>query len=456
MKVKNIFVCQKCGFQSPKWVGRCPDCQEWNSFTEETQVQAPKANSISASRHEHRPINSVLKLDQHRESAVSRFPTRFSDLNNVLGGGVKIGSLILLSGEPGIGKSTLTLELCADAVTAQQSVLYISGEESSEQIASRARRLKINSANISLLSETCLENILGQLENLRPQVLVIDSIQVLYSLDIASLPGSISQIRYCTERLMEVCKSRQITCLIVGHVNKEGELAGPKVLEHLVDTVLFIEGERHQQLRLIRGLKNRFGSTNEIAIMEMGESGLTEVANPSEIFLQGRKKNAIGSTITVTLEGSRPLLLEVQALTNPTIFGYPKRTANGLDLNRLQLIAAVLQKYLKLNLNAQDIFANVIGGFKLSEPSVDLSVAMAIISSFKKIPLPEKSVFLGEIGLSGELRPASHLEKRIKEATKLGFDTIVTAASPKTPAGNGKSKILSVSDLEQAARLFFS
>lgn len=456
MKVKTIFVCQKCGFQSPKWLGRCPDCQEWNSLSEESQMTAPKNNSISASRHEHRPVNSILKLDQHRESAVSRFPTRFTDLNNVLGGGVKIGSLILLSGEPGIGKSTLTLELCADAVTAQQSVLYISGEESSEQIASRARRLKINSADISLLSETCLENILGQLENLQPQVLVIDSIQVLYSLDIASLPGSISQIRYCTERLMEVCKSRQITCLIVGHVNKEGELAGPKVLEHLVDTVLFIEGERHQQLRLIRGLKNRFGSTNEIAIMEMGESGLTEVANPSEIFLQGRKKNALGSAITVTLEGTRPLLLEVQALTNPTIFGYPKRTANGLDINRLQLIAAVLQKYLKMNLNAQDIFANVIGGFKLSEPSVDLSVAMAIISSFKKIPLPEKSVFLGEIGLSGELRPASHLEKRIKEASKLGFDTIVTAASPKTPTGGGKSKILSVNDLEQAARLFFS
>ncbi len=456
MKVKSIQVCQKCGFQSPKWLGRCPDCQEWNSFTEETQVTATKANSISTSRHEHKPVNTVLKLHEHQENAISRFPVRFPDLNTVLGGGVKIGSLILLSGEPGIGKSTLTLELCSDAVAARLSVLYISGEESSDQIASRARRLGIQSDQISLLSETCLENILGQLETLTPQVLVIDSIQVLYSLDIGSLPGSISQIRYCTERLMEVCKSRQITCLIVGHVNKEGELAGPKVLEHLVDTVLFIEGERHQQLRLIRGLKNRYGSTNEVAIMEMTEKGLTEVSNPSELFLQGRKFQALGSAITVTLEGSRPLLLEVQALTNPTIFGYPKRTASGFDLNRLQLIGAVLQKYLKLNLNSQDIYANVVGGFKLSEPSVDLSLAMAIISSYKKIPLPEKSVFLGEIGLSGELRPVSHLEKRIKEATKLGFTTIVTAASTKAVSSGGQSKILTVNDLEQAAKLFFS
>jgi len=468
MKVKNIYICQKCGFESPKWLGRCPSCQEWNSFSEEAQLIAPKTNSISAARHEHRPVNSVLRLDQHRESAVSRFPTRFNDLNAVLGGinydsrtsstsggGVKIGSIILLSGEPGIGKSTLTLELCADAVKAGQEVLYISGEESAPQIASRAARLKIDSAQISLLSETCLENIFGQLELQNPQLLVIDSIQVLYSLDIGSLPGSISQIRYCTERLMETCKNRNITCLIVGHVNKEGELAGPKVLEHLVDTVLFIEGERHQQLRLIRGMKNRYGSTNDVAIMEITEQGLKEVTNPSELFLQGRQANALGSAITVTLEGSRPLLLEVQALTNPTIFGYPKRTANGFDLNRLQIIAAVLQKYLKLNLNSQDIFANIVGGVKLGEPAADLSLAMAIISSYKKIPLPEKSIFLGEIGLSGELRPVSNLEKRIKEAVKLGFETIVTAPSARTTAQSQKIKIIHASNIDQACKLFF-
>lgn len=456
MKAKTIFSCQKCGFQSPKWVGRCPDCQEWNSFSEETEIVPIKSNTITASRHQHKPVNQIMHLDETLVlSQQNRLPTRFPDLNTVLGGGIKTGSLILLSGEPGIGKSTLTLELCADFSLNKHSVLYISGEESAEQIAGRAQRIGVQAGKISLLSETCLENILGQLDLLKPQVLVIDSIQVLYSLDIGSLPGSISQIRYCTERLMEICKSRYITCLIVGHVNKEGDLAGPKVLEHLVDTVLFIEGERHQQLRLIRGLKNRFGSTNEIAIMEMTEKGLREVSNPSELFLQGRKPNALGSTITVTLEGSRPLLLEVQALTNPTIFGYPKRAASGFDLNRLQLISAVLQKYLKLNLNSQDIFVNVVGGFKLQEPSADFSGAMSIISSYKKIPLPEKTIFLGEIGLSGELRPVSHLEKRIKEADKMGFESVVTASSAKLENKTGKIKLITVPDLEKVSQLFF-
>lgn len=455
MKTKTVYNCENCGYQSPKWVGKCPDCNEWNTFKEEQQFTAAKTNSITASRHAHKQVNPVFQLNNVTAQAMSRLPVRFPDLNTVLGGGIKVGSLILLSGEPGIGKSTLTLELCHDAVKAEQSVLYISGEESSEQIAGRAERLKIRSESISLLTETCLENILGQLDTLAPQFLVIDSIQVIYSLDIGSLPGSIGQIRFCTEKLMEVCKGRNITCLIIGHVNKEGELAGPKVLEHLVDTVLFIEGERHQHLRIIRGLKNRYGSTNEIAIMEMGEHGLEELSNPSEIFLQGRKKNAIGSAITVTLEGNRPLVLEVQALSNTTAFGYPKRTATGFDLNRLQLLAAVIQKFLKLNLNSQDIFVNVVGGFKLQEPSVDLAVAMATISSYKKIPLPEKTVFLGEVGLSGELRPPSHLEKRVKEAEKLGFECVLTAASPKPIKSSGKIKILTVSDLEQATRLFF-
>jgi DNA repair protein RadA/Sms len=459
MKIKTIYACQKCGFQSPKWLGRCPDCQEWNSFSEENEIIAPKSSGISASRHRHGPVNQPMQLSQHREQPVSRFTTRFPDLNAVLGGGVKIGSLILLSGEPGIGKSTLTLELCADAVRAGQNVLYVSGEESGSQIASRAHRLQIGPDQISLLAETCLENVLAQIDSAAPQMLVIDSIQVLYSLDIGSLPGSISQIRYCTERLMETCKSRDITCLIVGHVNKDGELAGPKVLEHLVDTVLFIEGERHQQLRLIRGLKNRFGSTNDVAIMEMTATGLKEIANPSELFLQGRQPNALGSAITVTLEGSRPLLLEVQALTNATVFGYPKRSANGFDLNRLQLIAAVLQKYLKINLNGQDIFANVVGGVRIGEPAADLGLAMAIVSSFRKIPLPEKAIFLGEIGLSGELRPASNLQKRIREAEKLGFETLLTAKTGQLERSKntaGKLKILTAGNLQEAAQLFFS
>lgn len=459
MKIRTFYTCQKCGFQSPKWLGRCPDCQEWNSFSEENETVMPKNAGISANRHQHRPASQPVRLNEQHELPISRFPSRFPDLNSVLGGGVKIGSLILLSGEPGIGKSTLTLELCADAVRAKQSVLYVSGEESAPQIASRAQRLQIDSDRISLLAETCLENILGLLESSPPQMLVIDSIQVLYSLDIGSLPGSVSQIRYCTERLMETCKKGNITCLIVGHVNKDGDLAGPKVLEHLVDTVLFIEGERHQQLRLVRGLKNRFGSTNDVAIMEMGEKGLLEVDNPSELFLQGRQSNTFGSAITVTLEGSRPLLLEVQALTNATVFGYPKRSANGFDLNRLQMIAAVLQKYLKINLNSQDIFANVVGGVRIGEPAADLGLAMAIISSFRKIPLPAKAIFLAEIGLSGELRPASNLEKRLREAEKLGFETVLTAQTARqdqTKKSTGKLKILSAGNLQEAAQLFFS
>lgn len=456
MKVKNIFICEKCGHESPKWQGRCPDCQEWNSFKEETQMIAPKNSSITSSRHEHKAVIKPISLNDHSQPEAARIKTRFDDLNTVLGGGIKTGSLILLSGEPGIGKSTLTLELCADAVSEKNSILYISGEESAEQIASRARRLNIKSDYISIFPETCLENIFGEMELEQPKLIVIDSIQVIYSLDIGSLPGSLSQIRYCTEKLMENCKSKGITCIIVGHVNKEGELAGPKVLEHLVDTVLFIDGERHQQLRLIRGLKNRFGSTNEIAIMEMNEKGLSEVKNPSELFLEGRRKNAVGSAITVTLEGSRPLLLEIQALTNTTVFGYPKRTANGYDMNRLQMLAAVLQKHLKINTNGQDIFVNVVGGFRLQETSVDLSVAMSIISSYKKLPLPENTVFLGEIGLSGELRPVSHLEKRVKEAFKLGFKNIITTKVPAHLTRQKDCKIISAGDLEEASKLIFT
>ncbi len=456
MKTKVIYLCNNCGYQSPKWIGKCPDCNEWNTFQEEQQIIPNKKNSISQSKFPHTSPNTAISLNHNFQVNNQRINLKYPGLNTVLGGGLKVGSMILLSGEPGIGKSTLTLEISADIAKENLAVLYISGEESTLQIAERAKRLKIQSENISLLSETCLENILSQINTLNPKFLVIDSIQVLYSLELSALPGSISQIRYCTERLMEICKGQNISCLIIGHVNKDGDLAGPKVLEHLVDTVLFIEGERHQHLRIIRGLKNRFGSTNEITIMEMVESGLEEIKNPSEIFLQGRKKDAIGSAITVTLEGSHPLILEVQALTNHTVFGYPKRTASGFDINRLQLLSAVLQKFLKINLNSQDIFVNIIGGFKLQETAVDLSIAAAIISSFKKIPLPEKTVFLGEIGLSGELRPASHINKRIKEAEKLGFTTIITAKSDKPLKANKAIKIIELEDIEKVAKLLFT
>ena len=455
MKTKTIYTCQKCDFQSPKWVGKCPECNTWNSFTEETYRKP--SGTITESRHSLSAPSQISILEDYRASGKieSRVPTRFADLNLVLGGGFKIGSLVLLSGEPGIGKSTLTMQLCQDMAAKNQKVLYISGEESPEQIADRAQRLGVNSQNISILGETNMENILEHLHKAKPQLVVIDSIQVMHSAEIGALSGTINQIRFCTEQLMEYCKGNQVTGLIIGHVNKEGSLAGPKVLEHLVDTVLFLEGERYQNFRILRSLKNRFGSTNEISIMEMHEQGLREIENPSQIFLEGRKPNAIGSALTVTLEGSKPIILEVQALTNTTVFGYPKRTSSGFDLNRLQLLSAVIQKFLKINLSSQDIFANVVGGFRLSEPAADLSVAMAIISSFKKIPLPEKAIFLGEVGLSGELRSIGKLAQRVKEAEKLGFDTIITARSSEK-INSGKIKIIQVQDLEQAAKLFLS
>ena len=455
MKTKTVYTCQNCDYQSPKWVGKCPECNTWNSFTEETYRKPTGA--ISESRH---PLSAPSKISGLHEyngpgKTDTRIITRFTDLNLVLGGGFKVGSLVLLSGEPGIGKSTLTMQLCQDAAALDQKVLYISGEESPEQIADRAKRLGVTSPNISLLGETNLENILDHLHKQKPNLIVIDSIQVLHSAEVGSLSGTINQIRFSTEKLMEYCKGNNVTGLIIGHVNKEGSLAGPKVLEHLVDTVLFLEGERYQNFRIIRGLKNRFGSTNEISIMEMHEEGLREIENPSAIFLDGRKSNAIGSALTVTLEGSKPIILEVQALTNTTVFGYPKRTSSGFDLNRLQLLSAVIQKHLKLNLSSQDIFANVVGGFRLAEPAADLSVAMAIISSFKKIALPEKAIFLGEIGLSGELRSIGKLAKRVKEAEKLGFNTIITARSSEK-INSGKIKMIHVQDLEQAAKLFLS
>lgn len=456
MRLKTIYVCQKCEYQSPKWLGKCPECSEWNSFIEDVEAVQSKSERSKLSRHQHPTSQSEISKIVSNSEIEKRLSTRFPEFNRVLGGGFKPGSLVLLSGEPGIGKSTLTLQICQDLAEQTDQVFYISGEESAEQISGRAHRLKVNNQNISLLSETNLESILNHLHKNRPNFVIIDSIQVLSSLEMPSLSGSINQVKFCTEALMEFAKANNTIMFIIGHVTKDGNLAGPRVLEHLVDTVLFLEGERSQNYRILRGLKNRFGSTNELAIFEMLPTGLEEVANPSEIFLQGRLPNAIGSAITVSLEGEKALLLEVQALTNTTVFGYPKRTSSGIDLNRLQLIAAVIQKYLKMNLNSQDIYLNVIGGIKIAETASDLSMAMAIISSYKKVPLPNETIFLAEIGLSGELRPIGHLEKRLKEAEKMGFQTIVTAKTSKPVHYSGKIKIISISRLEESVKLFIS
>lgn len=422
MKVKSLFVCNNCGFESPKWIGKCPSCDKWNSF-EESTIEEPALRS-------HKSVKpkdpTPLILSHAREE---RLVLKMDEVNRVLGGGLLEGSLTLLTGEPGIGKSTLTLQLCDQLVALKKSVLYISGEESQNQIAGRAKRLKIASENISFLAENNLETILATLRQHKPDIVIVDSIQVIHSADLTGLSGGIGQIRYATEQFMEYAKETNTPVILIGHVTKDGALAGPRVLEHLVDTVLYLEGDRYQHFRILRSQKNRFGTTNEIGIFEMHGNGLEEVKNPSAHLLEGRKENAIGSAITVTMEGTRPLLVEVQALTNITPFGYPKRTATGYDVNRMQLLISVLQKYANLNLSNQDIFVNVVGGIKINDPSCDLGVLIAIASSFLKKPIPSSIAFIGEIGLSGEIRNVSQIEKRVKEAEKLGFKNVIT---PKT------------------------
>lgn len=418
MKLKTVYICEKCSYQSQKWLGKCPECGGWNTFQEDV-IDKKTENKIKAKS----ATTSSLIQDYAPQK---RIQTQIEELDRVLGGGIIEGHVILLSGEPGIGKSTLTLQLCGKISEKVSQLLYISGEESKWQIANRAERLGIKNENIRLLSETNFETILATLEDQKPECVIVDSIQVIYSGEIPSLPGSINQVRFCAENLMNFAKRTGIPVIIIGHVTKDGTLAGPRILEHLVDTVLFLEGERYQNFRLIRSLKNRFGSTNEVGIFEMTENGLEEIKNASAIFLGGRKENSIGSAITAALEGTRSFLVEIQALLSPTNFGYPKRAASGFDLNRLQLLTAVIQKHLGLNVSGQDIYINVVGGLKLNEPALDLAVIMAIISSFKKIPLPAETVYIGEVGLCGELRPVTQLEKRLKEAEKIGLKHIIT------------------------------
>jgi len=442
MKLKTSYICEKCGNTSLKWLGKCPDCSAWNSFYEEV--------TASGTDRDHRGLAQPTLALTQTPTITKRVSTGLEELDRVFGGGIVEGSLILMSGEPGIGKSTLTMKICeslADSLM-DKKALYVSGEESTAQIAMRAGRMGIKNENISLISETNLENILATVDETKPGFLIIDSIQVVSSAAMPSIAGSINQVRFCTESLMSLAKKKGVTVLIVGHVTKDGNLAGPKILEHLVDTVVLIEGERFQNFRIVRCLKNRFGSTNEVGLFEMTEIGLKEVKNASRLFLEGRKEDGFGSAITAVIEGTRPFLVEVQALTSPTTFGYPRRNASGYDINRLQLLIAVIQKHLKFNLQNQDVFINVVGGFRLNDPAADLAVAAAIVSSLKQEPLPSNTVYLGEIGLSGELRAISHLDKRIAESAKIGFDKIcIPKTGEKTPGS--KIKIDQFSDLAQ-------
>jgi len=421
-KTTTKYVCQNCGRQSPRPMGRCPSCGEYNTMVEVVEAATPAGRSQAARP----PRSKPQRLSEISADAGARLPLPIGEFARVLGGGIVPGSVVLIGGEPGIGKSTLLIQAAAALANGSGGpVLYTSGEESAHQIRLRADRLGLKAGSLYIVTETNLGDILEHVAAINPQILIVDSIQTTYTDEIESLAGSISQVRECANRLRELAKSTGIGVFLVGHVTKEGAIAGPRVLEHIVDTVLYLEGDPFQAYRLLRSVKNRFGATSEVGVFEMQGKGLVEVTNPSEAFLAERMVNASGSAIAVTLEGTRPLLVEVQALSSPTAFGNARRTANGIDINRLLLLTAVLSRRMGLRLAEQDVFVNVIGGLKIDEPAADLAVATAIASSYRDIPVPADLAIVGEIGLSGELRAVSQLPIRLNEAAKLGFKRIL-------------------------------
>jgi DNA repair protein RadA/Sms len=415
----TVFFCQNCGNESSKWMGQCPACHEWNTFVEETldkkEIKSRKAISDV----------KVSSLNEVTETDATRTKTGMEELDRVLGGGLVKGSLILVGGDPGIGKSTLLLQVCKNVCDKGLKMLYISGEESLQQIKLRANRMGKFNENLSLLCETSLSVVKAVIEKEKPDMVVIDSVQTMYDEDVSSAPGSVTQVRQATSVFLQIAKGLGITVFIVGHVTKEGVVAGPRVLEHMVDTVLYFEGERHGTYRILRGVKNRFGSTNEIGVFEMCEFGLAEVENPSQYMLEGKPHNASGSVVACSMEGTRPILLEVQALVCATNFNIPRRTANGVDFNRVNLLMAVLEKRLGLHLSTYDAYVNIAGGLKMNEPALDLAIVLALASSYKNRPVDEGLICFGEVGLSGEVRSVSQAQQRINEAKKLGFTTIV-------------------------------
>lgn len=425
-KNKIKFICQECGYESPRWMGKCPGCGQWNKMAEEIEKstrgrRGAFTNTANgpALATKPTPITTIEMVDE------ARIKTSLNEFNRVLGGGVVKGSLILIGGDPGIGKSTLLLQVSSQLAEKSHSVLYISGEESLRQTKLRADRLGVSSDNLFVYAETNLEEISRTIDNTNPAFVVIDSIQTVFHPDVTSAPGSVSQVRECTAELMRIGKTKGIAIFIVGHVTKEGAIAGPRLLEHMVDTVLYFEGERHHTYRILRAVKNRFGSTNEMGIFEMKELGLKEVLNPSEIFLEERSEGAAGSTVVASMEGTRPVLVEVQALISPTSFGNPRRMATGIDHNRVSLLMAVLEKRVGLLLQNQDAYLKVAGGVKLDEPAIDLAIAVSIASSFRDRPTRPSDCIIGEVGLTGEVRRVSRIEQRVREAEKLGFERVI-------------------------------
>lgn len=421
---KSVFFCQNCGHEESKWLGQCPACKEWNTFVEEKITVSASGKSGAARSGKETDINIVPLMNVSTDED-ERIQTQIQELDRVLGGGIVEGSLVLVGGDPGIGKSTLLLQVCQKLSSINKKVLYISGEESLKQIKLRANRMGEFSGNLFLLCETNLEMIRTAIEKQKPDMVVIDSIQTMYNEEVTSAPGSVSQVRESTNVFMQLAKGMNIAVFIVGHVTKEGTVAGPRVLEHMVDTVLYFEGDRHASYRILRSVKNRFGSTNEIGVFEMRKEGLIEVENPSEFMLSGKPENASGSVVACAMEGTRPMLMEIQALVCRSNFGMPRRTAAGIDYNRVNLLMAVLEKRVGLPLSNYDAYVNIAGGIRMNEPAIDLGVIMAVASSYKNKPVAEDMIVFGEVGLSGEVRAVTMPEQRVAEARKLGFKTCV-------------------------------
>lgn len=425
-KKKTKFMCQSCGYESPKWMGKCPGCHEWNKMVEEVEiVKAGRRGAFTHTELHNGERGKAAPITTIQTEVEERITTDLAELNRALGGGIVHGSLVLIGGDPGIGKSTLLLQVSAQLAKKQKKVLYISGEESVKQTKLRADRLNVTSDFLFVYSETDMDYIEQTITDVQPDLVIIDSIQTVYQSEVTSAPGSVSQVRECTATLMRIAKTKGIAIFIVGHVTKEGAIAGPRLLEHMVDTVLYFEGERHHTYRIIRAVKNRFGSTNEMGIFEMKEMGLEEVLNPSEIFLEERTQGASGSTVVASMEGTRPVLVEIQALISPTSFGNPRRMATGLDHNRVSLLMAVLEKRVGMLLQNQDAYLKVAGGVKLDEPAVDLAIATSIASSFRDKPTKPTDCMIGEVGLTGEVRRVSRIEQRVQEAAKLGFERVI-------------------------------
>lgn len=455
----TAFFCKECGYESAKWSGQCPSCKAWNTFVEEPVVKEKNVKgivNINAKYHETAGVKKAapVRLSSVTAADTDRIKTDICELDRVLGGGIVEGSLVLVGGDPGIGKSTLLLQMCYNLAKNGNSVLYISGEESLGQIKLRAQRVGEASDNLMVLCETSLDTIENVLENVKPQIVVIDSIQTMYREEVGAAPGSVSQVRETTAVLMQLAKGLNISIFIVGHVTKEGVVAGPRMLEHMVDTVLYFEGDKNAAYRILRSVKNRFGSTNEIGVFEMRQEGLAEVANPSEYMLTGRPEEASGSVVVCLLEGTRPILVEIQALVCDSNFGMPRRTAAGADYNRVNLLMAVLEKRAGIHLSGSDAYVNIAGGMKVNEPAMDLGIVMALVSSFRNRPMMENTIVFGEVGLAGEVRAVSQPQIRINEAVKLGFENcILPRVCLKNIKKTDKINLIGISSVKDAVKL---